>query len=124
MPPSSFVLRYAVVTRRHYENRLPSFTSPQSNLTCSALSASLVPEKSSLRTVFPLTNPITFLFASDGVSSLFFTSNLPISPGRSTRSVDNFLDYVKTTGFDGARHAVDKIDATSKALELPSEDIP
>ena len=36
----------------------------------------------------------------------------------------NFLDYVETTGFDGAGHAVEKMDADSKAPALLSEDIP
>ena len=47
-PPSSFVLRYSVVSRIHSENHPPSFPFLQSNLTCSAFSASLVPAKSSL----------------------------------------------------------------------------
>ena len=58
--PSSFVLSYAVVTHSHSENRSPSLPSPESKLICSALSDLLVPEKSSLRTVFLLPNPLPF----------------------------------------------------------------
>ena len=86
-PPSSFVLRYAVVTCRHSKNRPPSLPSPQSNLTCSELIDSLVPAKPPLQTVFLIPNPLLFLFASDGALSSLFTSNFPILPGRLTRSI-------------------------------------
>ena len=80
-PPSSFVLSNDIVSRRYSQNRPPSFPSPQSKLACSAFSASLVPSKVSLRTVFSLPNPFPVLFASYSAFSSFFTSNLPIFQG-------------------------------------------
>ena len=81
LPPLSFVLRYAIVSLTHSDNRPPSLHYPQSNLTCSAFSALLVPEKASLRKLFPPPNPFPILFVSDGVFFSFLTSNLPIFPG-------------------------------------------
>ena len=80
-PLSRFLFRYAVFSRKHSENRPPSFPSPQSNLTWGAFSASLIPEKAFLRMVFLLPNTFPILFAPDGAFSSFFTSNFPIFPG-------------------------------------------
>ena len=80
-PPSSFVLRYAVVSCRHSNNHPPSFLSLKSNLTCSVFNALLVPEKASIRTVLLLPNPFPLLFAFKGTFSSFFSSNLPIFLG-------------------------------------------
>ena len=48
----------------------------------------------------------------------------PHFPGRSTRSIGSFLDYVETTDLDGAGRDVETMDAVSEALELLSEGIP
>ena len=74
-----------------------------------------------LQTVFLLPNPLPFLFVSDGAFSSFFTSNFPIFPGRSTRGIVNFLDYVETTDPEGAGHAVETMDASSGGAALLSE---
>ena len=123
LPPSSFVLRYAVVTRKHSENCFPFFPSPQSNLNWSALIASLVPAKTSLRMLFLLPN-IFPLFCVRRCLLLVLHVKPSHFTGRSTRIVGNLLDYVEIAGFDGAGHAVETMDATSKSLALLSENIP
>ena len=103
----------------HAGNCTPSFLLLQSNLTCSSFSASVVPAKSSLQTLFPPLNPFPLLFSSDGALSSLFYIKPPHFPGRSTFSAGNSLIYVETTGFRGDGHAVETMDATSQALLLP-----
>ena len=117
--PLSFLLRYDVVSPRHSENRPPSFPSLQSNFTYSAFSALLVPEKSSLQTVFPLSNPFFLFFCVRRLLLLIFFIKPLHFPGNPTRSMGNSLIYVETTGFHWAGHAVYKMDADSKSPSSP-----
>ena len=122
-PPSSFVLRYAVITRSHSENRPPLFPSPQLNLTCSALIASLVSAKASLRKVFPLTNPLPFFFRARWRLLLILHVKLPQFPRAFNSWYTNLLEYFETTDPEGASHAFEVMDASRDDPELLSEDI-
>ena len=69
--------------------------------------------------LLPPTNPFPLLFASDGAFySLFYIEPLHF-PGRLTYSAGNSPISVEITGFYGAGHAVETMDAISQSPLLP-----
>ena len=114
---SSFVLRYAVFSHRHSDNRPPSFPSPQSNMQC--IHRLACPSESFPPNIVPAAESISSLVCVRRRLLLIFYINPPHFPVCSTRSMGNSLIYVKTTGLHGAGHSVDTMDAIVQASTLP-----
>ena len=115
------MLRYAVVSRIHSKIRPPLVPFPAVKFDLQRIHRLTCPRETSLRTLFPPTNPFTLLFASDGAFYSFFYIEPPHFTRRSTRSMGNPLIYVEKTGLHGAGHAVETMDAISQAPLLPAK---
>ena len=124
LPPSSFVLRYAVVDCKHSENRPPLVPFPAVKIDLEGVQCFARPSKSFPPKSVPATESFSsFVRIRQSLLPVLHVEP-PHFPGHLTCIVGNFLYYVETTGLDGAGHAVETMDAASEALVLLSEDIP
>ena len=92
---------------------------PNPAATKAMLQAEYGTRESSPPNVVPAAKSISFLVCVRWHLLFVFYIEPPHFPGRLNRSRGNYLIYVETTGFHGSGHAVDTMDAISKAPSLP-----